>query len=75
MSDMNFVTSQRTLCWDCAKARGGCSWSDSLEPVEGWTAEPTTKAQFRQEPLHSFLVMECPEFKRDAINGGMMRVK
>lgn len=62
-----------TLCWDCAKAaHDGCSWAESLKPVEGWEAVPTVKQQFRGEPLHSFLVISCPEFERDAYNGGTM---
>ena len=63
-----------TKCWDCANAaNNGCSWSDRLEPVDGWTAIPTVKSQFRCAPLHSFLVTDCPEFKRDAWNGGVLR--
>ena len=65
---------EMTKCWDCAKAaNNGCSWSDHLEPVEGWVAVPTVKSQFRGDPLHSFLVMDCPEFERDAWNGGTLR--
>ena len=59
-----------TICWDCEKALGGCSWSEKLVPVDGWEAVPTVKQQFRGEPLHSFCVISCPEFKRDAFNGG-----
>ena len=63
-----------TKCWDCAKATTNeCSWSDRLEPVDGWTAIPTLKSQFRMDPFQSFLVIDCPEFKRDAWNGGAMR--
>ena len=31
----------KTLCWNCGNACGGCSWSDDLEPVEGWHARET----------------------------------
>lgn len=75
MSNMDFMTTPKTLCWDCAKATGGCSWADSLQPVDGWIAEPTEKSVFRGDPLRSFLVHECPEFKRDAMDGGLRRVK
>lgn len=74
MTNMNFMTTAKTICWDCKKATGGCSWADRLQPVEGWKAEPTEKASFRGEPLKSFLVKECPEFKRDAMNGGLKRL-
>ena len=38
-----------TLCWDCERACGQCSWSERdpetdqirYEPVPGWTAVPT----------------------------------
>ena len=74
MDNMNFMTTAKTICWDCGNALGGCSWSARLEPVEGWEAEPTQKAQFRGEPLQSFLVKECPRFQRDAMNGGLKRL-
>ena len=64
-----------TKCWECAKAiKNGCTWSDHLEPVEGWEAIPTVKSQFRGDPLHSFMVVACPEFERDAWNGGAVRI-
>ena len=58
-----------SICWDCAKAIGGCSWSKNLTPVEGWHAKPTRK----QDMYESFLVTKCPEFERDAYKGGMLR--
>lgn len=47
---------KRTLCWNCSKATGGCSWSKSLLPVDGWDAEETDV---------SFKVNACPEFEKD----------
>lgn len=32
---------KETLCWTCQNACGGCSWSKSFTPVEGWDAKPT----------------------------------
>lgn len=61
---------QHTLCWDCAKATGYCSWSSILEPVKGWTAYPT-----KANTYESYRVTECPEFVRDAYNCGMKRYK
>ena len=58
-----------TLCFDCAKATGYCSWSSRLEPVEGWTAEETIK-----NTSTSFVVIDCPEFVRDAYRNGTMRL-
>lgn len=65
-----FLTSM-TLCWDCARATGGCSWSDSLQPVEGWNAVETKKNTLFQ----SYIVRDCPLFIRDAIRGGSARYK
>ena len=57
-----------TLCWECAKATGGCRWSNAGLPVKGWTAE-FVKAN-NSKFFDSYHVIECPEFKRDAIKGG-----
>ena len=64
-----------TLCWDCANATGGCNWSDELQPVEGWKIIPTMKKAFNHPDYPSCIVLECPEFKRDAIRSGMKRYK
>ena len=64
---------QNTCCWDCANATNPnnvCSWAWSLKPVEGWTAKPTT----REGGYKSYLVIECPLFKRDAYAGGTKRL-
>ena len=55
-----------TLCWNCGKACGGCSWSDYWEhsPVPGWKAEET-KLKVNQGYETSYAVIECPEFEPD----------
>ena len=58
-----------TLCWDCAKATGGCRWSDQLQPIPGWDAELTKS----NTTYSSYIVNECPEFVRDGINVGTKR--
>ena len=63
------------ICWDCAKACGGCSWSKKLEPVPGWTAEPRKITIQKDQQLDTYLVTACPEFQRDARNNGMVRVR
>ena len=65
-----FITSQ-TLCWDCANATGGCSWASELIPIKGWKAIETKK----QTLYSSFIVYECPLFKRDAYRNGLVRYK
>ena len=54
-----------TLCWDCSFATGGCSWSDELKPINGWTAKRVTK-----QTQDSYMVYACPLFSRDALNYG-----
>lgn len=46
-----------TLCIWCQRScTNCCSWSDHLEPVNGWVAEETN---------HGYLVLECPEFVKE----------
>ena len=59
-----------TLCWSCAKACGGCSWSDgTFTPVPGWTAEPTVLQGYKLKcglaPMESYHVTACPLFEDD----------
>jgi len=58
---------RQTLCWDCENACGGCSWSDHWKhtPVEGWTAKRTRLRMDKDDYGDSYIVIECPEFKRD----------
>ena len=51
-----------SLCWDCKKATGFCSWSQKLKPVKGWTAkEEVYKNYFNGDEI-TYLVIKCPEF-------------
>ena len=54
----------QSLCWRCKNCFGGCSWSKSFEPVEGWRAERTIIQHFNAE-TPSFLVRACPLFVMD----------
>ena len=58
-----------TLCWDCRKATGGCSWSDELKPVKGSKGWLVHKQTYK-----TVQIVECPEFERDAYKGGMIRI-
>lgn len=64
-----------TLCWDCAKAMLGCSWSREFIPVEGWTAEPTVLHSGNAGQTDSYVVHKCPEFVRDSWDGGARRME
>jgi len=66
-----------TKCWDCKKAVGGCSWAREFIPVEGWKAVQTKLKlhnKLADEGCLSFIVLECPEFKADAYQGGLKRL-
>lgn len=47
------------LCWKCSHCTGGCSWSDHLVPVDGWTAMQTFDKWGRP---YSWLIEDCPGF-------------
>ena len=66
MNKSSYNISDATICWNCAKATGHCSWSENLVPVKGWTAEETKE---------SYVVRACPLFEQDAMNFGLIRVK
>ena len=53
-----------TICWNCKKASGRCSWSREFKPVEGWRAIPTkVREQGKKDKfIPSYDVYECPEF-------------
>ena len=53
---------KNTICWHCANACGGCSWSDELIPVNGWNAVETRINCIGQ----GFIVMGCPEYIEEA---------
>ena len=53
-----------TLCWKCARAYGGCNWSDGWKPVDGWVAEPTT-VKLGTRSVKSYFVKNCPEFEHE----------
>jgi hypothetical protein len=54
-----------TLCWDCKKAIGGCTWADKSKPVDGWDAEKTIVRNESYGDMESYCVKSCPEFERD----------
>ena len=57
------ATKAQTLCWDCKKANGSCSWSRSLKPVPGWTAVSTI-IRYADTCDSSYCVTECPQFEK-----------
>lgn len=57
----------QSLCWTCAKACGGCCWTQygRFEPVQGWIAEETKLKINGGRNEKSYLVYTCPEFSPD----------
>lgn len=66
---------KQTLCWSCKNACGGCSWSKSLKPVEGWVAEETRIVRhYRYKKVgtngkafrdKSYRVEACPLYQKE----------
>ena len=57
-----YVTESKTICWNCSKAcTAGCSWSERLEPVDGWTVEETIS----KNGSTGITVLSCPEFVKE----------
>lgn len=58
------------ICFFCKRACGGCSWSESFDPVPGWTAAATrrvyrTHRGFYQHVVDSYHITACPEYEPD----------
>ena len=62
-----------TLCWDCERAIGGCSWVDDFIPVKGWFADTIKPSPTK--PSVTYLVKDCPLFVRDGYKGGTMKAE
>lgn len=56
-----------SLCWQCKRAYGLCSWSDRFKPVKGWEAEPTIVKGHKEEDIKSYVVKKCPLFIQDRV--------
>lgn len=57
-------------CWHCKKACCGCSWSQSLTPVEGWEAKPIIIKDSDDRSYPSYEIKSCPLYEFD----GMLKV-
>jgi hypothetical protein len=64
---------RETLCWECARATGGCSWSREFIPVKGWKAKKTKIKDERYYRYYSsYLVLKCPLFVPDDFSKNIM---
>lgn len=52
-----------TICWNCDKCGGGCSWSHDLTPVKGWEVDEDYTL-FHGKKEDSYIVKECPLFEK-----------
>ena len=57
----------RQICFTCAKAVCGCSWSKNFAPIEGWDAVPTKIVNWtdkeRTVTTDSYAIRGCPEYE------------
>lgn len=72
MSSEYILRSHTQPCWFCAKACGGCSWSKSYIPVEGWIAEKTYSDTYIDTTgklcqIESYKILQCPELVDERI--------
>ena len=65
-------STEHTLCWNCRNATNPdvCPWVRDFTPVKGWKAESNMVGR-KPYIYESFLVKECPLFKRDGFRGGL----
>ena len=52
-----------SICWECKKICGKCSWSRNFTPVPGWRAEPV-KRRYQGKMEGTYIVQDCPEYER-----------
>lgn len=51
------------ICFDCARACGGCSWSRRFKPVPGWTAQRATlPGGTPGTTIDTYQVTACPKY-------------
>ena len=57
------------LCWTCARACGGCSWSANFQPVKGWTATKTImnvdRGAYEKRRIKTYKIRACPLYVCD----------
>lgn len=53
------------MCWRCANACGGCSWSRDYKPVKGWKAIRVAVKHRGELEFYSYRIIFCPQFKKD----------
>lgn len=59
-----------TICWSCANAFGGCSWSKAFKPVENWTATRKDVKTTKDGYVESYIVHDCPLYEGEKDDKG-----
>ena len=54
---------KESICWDCKKAVGRCTWSANGVPVKGWEVEETYRKSYGRDLEVSYTVINCPKFE------------
>lgn len=65
----DFIARQQQPCWECAKACGGCAWSRSFQPIQGWDAEKrviSNTGGCGRTLTESYYIRSCPEYEQEA---------
>lgn len=68
----DYCKQDETICWTCQNALGGCSWSKTFKPVEGWKAERKdikNRTGKMTTYTESYKVISCPEYIEDEPRG------
>lgn len=55
---------EKTICGECKRSAGRCSWSAKFVPVEGWTAIPS-KVVGKHGYTDTYIVTSCPKFEEN----------
>lgn len=50
------------LCFSCKNACGGCSWSKTFTPVDGWEAK---ECKIPRTNIKTYKIKKCPEYVFD----------
>jgi hypothetical protein len=59
------VTGYMNICIACKNYCGGCSWSSTFTPVDGWDAEETNLHIQKGRWIKTYKIKGCPEYEED----------
>lgn len=62
-----FVKECSSICWDCKTNPSECMWLRFHVPIKGWKAKKVHNKDKNWRGLQRYIVLECPEFKREDV--------